>query len=49
MSKTYICPHCKQRIGFIEYYNKGHFKKQCPLSDEQMEQLDRITKVSEDE
>ena len=49
MSKTYICPHCKQRIGFIEYYNSGHFKKDCPLSDEQMHQLARISKVAEDE
>ena len=49
MSKTYICPHCKQRGGFIEYYNRGHVKKECPMSDEQMEPLDRISKVAEDE
>ena len=49
MSKNYNCPHCKQRVSLIEYYSKGHVNKKCPLSDEQMEQLDKISQVTQDE
>ena len=49
MSKNYKCPYCKQEIGLLEYYAKGHVNRRCPLNDKQMEQLDRISKVAEDE